>query len=99
MDLLSKVNAWDNVVMSYRPLPFSCFCGEIPDRILEIGFTSDAHMVIHYWCSSCNRVLFISKTLQECAAACPPPDESDKPSDDPEGDARFLQSLGIALDQ
>src|SRR6478609_3275795 len=61
-----------NVYMSYRPLPLSCICGEIPDRILEVGFTSDRHMVVHYWCSSCSRVLFISRSLEECTQACPP---------------------------
>jgi hypothetical protein len=84
--------------MSYRPIPLSCYCGEIPDRILEVGFTSERHMVIHYWCSSCNRVLFLSKTSEECAEACPPPDASDNPFDRSSEDARFLQSIGIACE-
>jgi hypothetical protein len=82
--------------MSYRPLPLSCFCGEVPDRILEVGFTSDRHMVIHYWCSSCKRVLFISHTLAECGERCPPPDEGFTQYDHAEADAKFLQSLGIS---
>jgi hypothetical protein len=83
--------------MSYRPLPIACYCGEIPDRILEVGFTNDRHLVVHFWCSSCSRVLFVSSTLDECAAACPPPDANDNPFDHASEDARFLQSIGIAF--
>jgi len=84
--------------MSYRPLPLSCFCGEVPDRILEVGFTSDSHMVVHYWCSACSRVLFVSKTLEECADACPLPDAGENPIDHDAEDAAFLQSIGIAFE-
>jgi hypothetical protein len=84
--------------MSYRPLPLSCYCGEIPDRILEVGFTSDRHMVVHYWCSSCSRVLFVSKTLEECAESCPAPDASAGQSDQAAEDAKFLASIGISFD-
>jgi len=82
--------------MSYRPLPLTCFCGEVPDRILEVGFTSDHHMVIHYWCSSCKRVLFVSHTLAECEERCPPPSEGSLECNQAADDARFLQSLGIS---
>ena len=82
--------------MNYRALPLSCYCGEVPDRILEVGFTSDHNMVIHFWCSSCSRVMFVSKPLAECEAFCPPPDEGDGLFDNAAEDARFLQSLGIA---
>jgi hypothetical protein len=68
--------------MSYRTLPLSCHCGERPDRILEVGFTSDRHMVVHYWCSACSRVLFVSKPLKECEQACPHADSDDAPSFD-----------------
>jgi hypothetical protein len=84
--------------MSYRPLPLSCYCGEVPDRILEVGFTSEHHMVVHYWCSSCSRVLFVTKTLDECADACPPRDASDNPFDHASEDAQFLQSIGITFE-
>jgi len=84
--------------MSYRPLPLSCYCGEVPDRILEVGFTSDRNMVIHFWCSSCSRVLFVSKSLEECAQYCPAPDDTAIPLDHAGEDARFLQSLGIACE-
>jgi len=82
--------------MSYRPLPLSCYCGEVPDRILEVGFTSDRHMVIHYWCSSCSRVLFVSRTLAECEHDCPPPDDAVTRSAQDAEDVRFLQSIGIS---
>jgi hypothetical protein len=82
--------------MNYRPIPLSCYCGEAPDRILEVGFTSDRHMVIHFWCSSCSRVLFLSRTLDECEAACPPPDKAAR-SREAADDTRFLQSIGISM--
>ena len=82
--------------MSYRPLSLSCYCGEVPDRILEVGFTSDHKMVIHYWCSSCSRVLFESRTLAECEQHCPPPDEGFPQYDHAAEDQRFLQSIGIS---
>jgi hypothetical protein len=80
--------------MDYRAMPLECYCGEAPEQILEVGFTSDRHLVIHYWCSACNRVVFMSRTLDECRDLCPKP-EGDPPcaaSDD----ARFLESLGIS---
>jgi hypothetical protein len=53
-------------------------------------------MVVHFWCSTCNRVLFLSQSLDECALACPPPDAQAESQSAAE-DARFLQSLGIAV--
>jgi len=81
--------------MGYRAMQLACYCGQAPDRILEVGFTSDRNLVVHFWCSACNRVLFVSQTLDACGEACPPPDmeaELQSTADD----ARFLQSLGIA---
>jgi hypothetical protein len=83
--------------MSYRALPLACYCGERPDRILEVGFTSDQKMVIHYWCSSCSRVLFISKELAECSRECPAPDTEDALPQAAADDARFLHSMGILI--
>ena len=82
--------------MGYRAMQLNCYCGQAPDKILEVGFTSDRHLVVHFWCSACSRVLFISQPLEECAQLCPPLDtetETQSASDD----ARFLQSLGIAV--
>ena len=77
-------------------MQLACYCGQAPDRILEVGFTSEGNMVVHFWCSACSRVLFISKSREECAQAWPPPDaEAAKQSAD--ADASFLQSLGIAV--
>jgi hypothetical protein len=81
--------------MSYRALPLACYCGERPDRILEVGFTSDQKMVVHYWCSACSRVLFISKGLAECAEECPAPEAEDALPQAAAEDVRFLQSMGI----
>ena len=84
----------DNYHMGYRAMQLACYCGEAPDRILEVGFTSDRNMVVHFWCSACNRVLFISQSLDTCEQACPLPDEAEIQSK--AEDARFLESLGIA---
>ena len=83
--------------MSYRAIPLACYCGERPDRILEVGITSEQTMVIHYWCSACSRVLFLSKDLAECAQECPAPYAADAPPQVAADDARFLQSLGISI--
>lgn len=85
--------------MSYRALPLACYCGERPDRILEVGFTSDRTMVVHYWCSACSRVLFITKHLDECAQACPAPDDTDAVPQAAADDARFLQRMGITTSE
>ena len=82
--------------MGYRAMHFACYCGQTPERILEIGFTSERHMVVHFWCSACNRVLFISRPLEECEQGCPLPD-ADAETQSAAADARFLQSLGIAV--
>jgi len=83
--------------MSYRALPLTCFCGEVPDRILEVGFTSDHSMVVHFWCSACSRVLFVSKPLSECQAECPEAGEEETRLETAE-DTRFLESMGIAAE-
>jgi hypothetical protein len=82
--------------MGYRAMQFACCCGQPPDQILEVGFTSDGMMVVHFWCSACKRVHFVSQSLDKCRRECPPPDtRADSLS--AAGDARFLRSLGIAV--
>jgi hypothetical protein len=76
-------------------MQLNCYCGQAPDKILEVGFTSDRHLVVHFWCSACNRVLFLSRSLDECEQACPPTDAEAEAQWAAE-DARFLLSLGIA---
>ena len=83
--------------MNYRAMPLECYCGKAPDQILEVGFTSDHKMVIHYWCSACNRVIFSSRSLAECREFCPQPDIDPVIADSE--DARFLASLGISSTQ
>jgi hypothetical protein len=80
--------------MSYRAIPLECYCGEVPEQILEVGFTSDQHMVIHYWCSACKRVIFASRTLDECRDMCPAAEVA--PAEADAEDAKFLQSMGIS---
>jgi len=82
--------------MEYRAMQLNCHCGQAPDKILEVGLTSDRHLVVHFWCSACNRVLFVSRTLDDCEQACPPPDAEIESLLAAE-DARFLQSLGIEV--
>ena len=84
--------------MGYRAMQFACRCGQPPDRILEIGFTSEAQLVVHFWCSNCQRVFYMSQALDECRLECPPPDaEADSRS--AAEDARFLRSIGIAASE
>ena len=76
-------------------MQLACYCGQAPERILEVGFTSEGNLVVHYWCSACSRVLFSTLTQEECARFVPPPDaEAEKRNSD--ADAQFLASLGIA---
>ena len=82
--------------MGYRALQFACGCGQAPDRILEVGFTSDGDMVVHFWCSLCQRVEYICQPLEECHRGCPPPDSRAEALVAAE-DSRFLESLGIAV--
>jgi len=84
--------------MGYRAMQFACCCGDPPERILEIGFTSDGRMVVHFWCSACRRVFYVAQSLEECWQEFPPPDtwaDSLLAADD----ERFLQSLGIAVSE
>ena len=52
--------------------------------------------MVHFWCSVCQRVLYMCQSLEECRQECPPPDtRADSLS--AAGDARFLRSLGIVV--
>jgi len=82
--------------MSYRHLPLCCACGQTPDRIVEVGFSDEHELVIHWWCSECERVRSVSKPLTECWQDCPAPDAAPARAFDPVAeDARFLESIGI----
>ena len=86
--------------MNYRHLRLICECGEVPDRILEVGFTAAHELVIHFWCSECNRAVYYSKPLADCWRACPAPEAALQSSaahavEAAAADAKFLQSLGI----
>lgn len=83
--------------MSYRHLPLTCECGQIPARILEVGFTAEHELVIHYWCAECKRVVCVSKPLAECWKDCPQPPAEELMEDPAFGDAKFLQSIGVCV--
>lgn len=90
--------------MNYRHLALRCHCGEIPDRIAEVGFTDDHNLVIHWWCAKCQKVVYVTKPLTDCWRECPSPDYSldnvlpaaaaaaDSYHDQ---DAEFLRSIGV----
>jgi hypothetical protein len=92
--------------MSYRHLPLTCECGEVPARILEVGFSTQHELVVHYWCSECRRVVCVSKPFTECWRECPPEVAHDapgipgqaKPVDPTAEDALFLQSIGVTFE-
>ena len=90
--------------MNYRHLSLHCQCGEIPDRIAEVGFTDDHSMVIHWWCSKCQKVVYVAKALADCWRECPSPRSSldtvlhGMNSDSYEDqDAVFLRSIGVQV--
>ena len=83
--------------MSYRHLPLTCECGQIPARILEVGFTAEHELVIHYWCSHCKRVVLVSKPLTQCWKECPKTIAEEPAPDVASQDAKFLQSIGVSL--
>jgi hypothetical protein len=90
--------------MNYRHLSLRCECGEIPDRIAEVGFTDDHNLVIHWWCTECQKVVYVAKPLTDCWRECPTPHHSlDRvlpgPSDDAfrRQDAEFLRSIGVQV--
>jgi len=86
--------------MSYRHLPLTCECGEVPDRILEVGLSDVHELVIHFWCAECRRSVCLTKPLTECWQECPPPETRQAAQvalvhTNSEADARFLRALGI----
>jgi hypothetical protein len=94
--------------MNYRHLPLQCKCGEVPDHISEVGFSNDRHLVIHWWCPQCRKLVYISKPLVECWRDCPGTDDSldarlealDAAADARDSllsDLEFLRSVGVRL--
>jgi hypothetical protein len=88
--------------MNYRHLSLRCQCGEVPDRIAEIGFTDDHNLVIHWWCSKCQKVVYVMKPLTDCWRECPSPrltQDSALPSAKPacfdDRDVEFLRCMGV----
>ena len=90
--------------MNYRHLSLHCHCGEIPDRIAEVGFTDDHNLVIHWWCTKCQKVVYVAKSLTDCWRECPSPSASldralPKLNCDAyeQQDAEFLRSIGVQV--
>ena len=88
--------------MNYRHLSLRCHCGEVPERIAEVGFSEDHSLVIHWWCTQCQKVVYVTKPLTDCWRECPSSEHSlDRvlPKADPDGlleqDADFLRSCGV----
>ena len=90
--------------MNYRHLSLHCDCGDVPERLVEVGFSEDHHLVVHWWCEKCERVVYISKPLTECWLECPGKDHSlDSVLAEWSGearedaDAKFLHSMGVTM--
>jgi len=75
--------------MSYRHFSLQCRCGQPPSRIEEVGITDDRELVIHWWCDECNKIVYASKSIEDCIAAAPPMET------DANFDENFLARLGI----
>ena len=89
--------------MNYRHLSLHCQCGEVPDHIAEVGFTDDHNLVIHWWCSNCQKVVYVTKSLTDCWRECPSPSTSldrvlpELANGYEEEDADFLRSIGVKV--
>jgi hypothetical protein len=91
--------------MEYKHLPLTCHCGEIPFHIEEVGFTEDHQLVVHWWCTKCQRVVYVSKPLTDCWRECPAPSAHLKVAAPPFAakpaygaeDIQFLGAMGIRL--
>jgi hypothetical protein len=97
-------NSYVRTQMNYRHLSLTCQCGEVPDRIAEVGFTDDHSLVVHWWCSKCQKVVYVSKPLTDCWRECPNPSYSldrvlpklvEGAYEDQ--DADFLRSIGVQV--
>ena len=90
--------------MNYRHISLECLCGQVPDRIAEVGLTDEHMLVVHWWCTHCHKVVYVSKPLTDCWRECPSTSTSlDNvlPLANRNGyedqDAQFLRSIGVQL--
>lgn len=90
--------------MNYHHMPLHCRCGEVPESIAEVGFTEDHQLVVHWWCTRCERIVYVAKPLAECWHECPSPRlsldrvlQASSGEIDGEEDARFLRSIGVRV--
>ncbi|HUI55349.1 MAG TPA: hypothetical protein VLY04_10270 [Bryobacteraceae bacterium] len=90
--------------MNYRHLALHCNCGEIPEHIAEVGFTEDHQLVVHWWCTQCQKLVYISKPLTDCWRECPTREQSLEYAlpratggTYEKEDAAFLRSIGVRV--
>ena len=84
--------------MTYRALDLACECGYPARRFSKLGLTSEYELVIEWVCPGCRQLVQFVKTLADCCRECPEGDAV-TPAEMAMTDARFLQSLGIRLEE
>jgi hypothetical protein len=74
----------------------------MPARIKQVGLSPEHQLVIHWWCMRCRKAMYVVKDLSECWEESPSQEELEASSpevpaghDRPQGDERFLHSMGI----
>jgi len=89
--------------MRFRPFALSCECGMAPTRVRQVGLSTEHQLVIHWWCASCRKAVYVVKDLAECWEESPKGDDPEivpAPAYDRErqrGDANFLREMGICF--
>jgi hypothetical protein len=81
--------------VNFEELRLCCECGSVPASIRSVGFGPQHRLVVHWQCSSCGKLIYLIKELDERAQ------EPSQPERDLEfafSDAQFLESMGIRLD-
>jgi hypothetical protein len=76
--------------MDYQPFHLHCKCGDVPERIEEVGLSAAQELVIHWWCGGCNRLVYTSMPLADCWNACPGAAVT-------VDDEQFLRRLGVCF--
>jgi hypothetical protein len=89
--------------MKFRQFALCCECGLIPTRIRQVGLSTEHQLVIHWWCMSCRKAMFVVKDLAECWEECPKPDDCGVTAiaahdlERQRDDENFLHRLGICF--
>jgi len=69
-----------------------------------VGLSAEHQLVIYWWCLWCKRSVYVIKDLADCWRECPPKTELEPPrlieqANHHREDARFLESMGITLEE